>query len=575
MNSATSLQVMDLTSLRAVLADLRQQIIPSRFEIAQQPDSQTIQIGLRTLKGMNWLELSWLAYAPRLVQISTPSRQGSESTLAQQIQHALNHMALVELKQKGFERIVEFGLSIRPGEPIQKTLVLELMGRHSNLLLLDQSRRVITLGRQIREHQSRKRPIATGDMYVPPPPMQGIAPSQQETLERWKKRLCLVPANLQKALQSNYQGISPSLALQIAGNDYQSARELLDMSVINITNKQWHALHERWRLWLNNLESENLVLVFTGPTPYRVWKAQSSTCKKEGTSLSLGNYYKSHLDSKKLTQISEELQKKLLKMSKVEQDSLITQQSLLATTYGSNSLQKQADQLLSMPSPKKSIIEKAQKLYLKAKKLRRSIPLIEGRIIYHEKRIEVIEEIQSFLDILTSHSWEDKEESSQVITHLTHELDELLLAQRKSKREKRHGHKNTKLRPLEIISPTGLVIQIGRNHRQNEWISLQKANKGDLWFHAQECPGSHVVLKSSAGLAEEEDLQVSADLAAFFSRAKENQKVPIVTTSTDQLKRVPGAAPGTVNHSKSRICWGEPSKGIDYIKNSIPKSPTI
>ena len=90
MDSATALQVMDLPSLRAVLADLRQQIIPSRFEIAQQPDSQTIQIGLRTLKGINWLELSWLAYAPRLVQISSPSLLGSESTLAKQIQHTLH-----------------------------------------------------------------------------------------------------------------------------------------------------------------------------------------------------------------------------------------------------------------------------------------------------------------------------------------------------------------------------------------------------------------------------------------------------------------------------------------------------
>ena len=78
----TSLQQMDLTTLRAVLWDLRQRIVPSRFEKAQQPDPGTIQLGFRSLKGMIWLELSWQADAPRLVEVQAPPRNGSGSTLA-------------------------------------------------------------------------------------------------------------------------------------------------------------------------------------------------------------------------------------------------------------------------------------------------------------------------------------------------------------------------------------------------------------------------------------------------------------------------------------------------------------
>ena len=105
------------------------------------------------------MELSWQADAPRLVQIPPPRRLGAGSTLAQQVQHSLRQMALTDLVQSGFERVVEFHLAPRPGDPVQRVVVLELMGRHSNLLLLDQRRQVIALGRQVRDHQSRVRPI--------------------------------------------------------------------------------------------------------------------------------------------------------------------------------------------------------------------------------------------------------------------------------------------------------------------------------------------------------------------------------------------------------------------------------
>ena len=109
-----ALQVMDLSSLRAVLSELRKEVLQSRFEKVQQPEPHTLQLGLRTLKGLVWLELSWRADCPRLVKITPPPRLGSGSTLAQQIQHGLRQMALIELKQKGFDRVVECGLAHRP-----------------------------------------------------------------------------------------------------------------------------------------------------------------------------------------------------------------------------------------------------------------------------------------------------------------------------------------------------------------------------------------------------------------------------------------------------------------------------
>jgi len=234
---------MDLTTLRAVLSDLRPKLLPSRFEKAQQPDPATLQLGFRSLQGMLWLELSWQADAPRLVQIPPPPRQGAGSTLSQQIQHSLRQMALIELVQTGFERVVEFRMAPRPGDAVQRVLVLELMGRHSNLLLLDEQRQVVALGRQVRDHQSRVRPIGTGDAYLPPPPLQGQAPSSTEGFERWRERLRLLPLPLRKALPQAYQGISPPLARQLAGELLATSVEQLEhphgVSCIAIGRPGW------------------------------------------------------------------------------------------------------------------------------------------------------------------------------------------------------------------------------------------------------------------------------------------------------------------------------------------------
>jgi len=561
------LQAMDLSSLRAVLAELRSELLPSRFEKVQQPEPHTLQLGLRTLKGLVWLEFSWRADCPRLVRIPPPSRLGSGSTLAQQLQHGLRQMALIELKQNGFERVVECGLAHRPGEPIQRTLVLEMMGRHSNLLLLDHQRQVITLGRQVRSNQSRVRPIGTGDVYVSPPPMQGMEANSKESLNHWRERLCLVPTKLRKALQQCYQGISPVLALQLADSDAQKANSLLELSVLEITDKQWQRLYQRWSQWLLCLEEDRFSLAFDGPSPYRVWDwdtNSSTSANTNGISLALGSYYRKHLDAQALNQLAKDLQKRLLQSRQREEQALDEQQRRLNETSSSSSFQQQADSMLCLPSPSKDLINQAQKLYRKAKRFRRSVPVLKERLEHHQQRLLLIEGSEMFLEDLLAANWEEQGERLIRLRELQQELDDLLISQSRN-RQKRNRRNQQPPKPLELTTPGGLVIQVGRNHLQNDWISLRQARPGDLWFHAQECPGSHVVLKASNGLAEEIDLQLAADLAAHFSRAKGNHRVPVMMVSTSNLQRIPGAGPGTVRYREGSVYWAEPERGRKHL----------
>ena len=557
----STLQVMDLTSLRAVLADLRAQIIPSRFEKAQQPNQQSLQLGFRTLKGMVWLELSWQADAARLVQIPSPSRIGSGSTLAQQVQHGLRQLALVDLEQRNFERVVLFHFAPRPGEVSVRTLVLELMGRHSNVLLLDDQKRITAIARQVRQHQSRVRPLSTGDPYIPPPALQSLPPSCEEPFEQWRRRLTLVPVDLGKALRDTYQGISPVLTKQLINfsSKHQAPIPLsASTPVEEISDKQWQLLHTRWRRWLTQLSGDDFILQLDEAGGYRVWNDPAdSSSNSESLSLRLGLYYRKHLNERQLLKESQDLQQLLEQSRQREQAQRLEQVQRLKATGGADDLQRQADAILCQAAPDRGSIEQAQKLYQRAKRLRRSIPLIEERLVHHDQRLALIDGSAGFLADLMQADWDEAGDRNQQLLELKVELEELLTPRR---RRSRSGPPPGQPQPLEIRSQHGLVIQVGRNHRQNEWISLRQARAGDLWFHAQECPGSHVVLKASEAAAGEPDLQLAADLAAWFSRAKGNRRVPVVMTGVEHLQRIPGTAPGTVRHRQAELVWAEPDR---------------
>ena len=563
-------QVMDLTSLRAVLADLRARLLPSRFEKAQQPDPQTLQLGFRTLRGMIWLELSWKAEVPRLVEITAPPKQGAGSTLAQQIQHGLRQLALTELDQEGFERVVHFQLAPRPGQPPQRTLVLELMGRHSNVLLLDERQRITAIARQVRSHQSRIRPIGTGDAYSPPPALQGIAPRLDEPEQRWRQRLELLPLSLEKAMRSAYQGISPVLAKQLAGEDEDAGRARLATSVHALSEREWQMLFQRWQSWLKALETDGFELLFDGPNSYRVWKPASAvpsagpvledlSTPEQPLSLRLGEYYATVLQRQDLNRATQDLQKQLKQLRTREEALMADQRAGLEETGAADDLQQQGDALLCQLSPNRETIDRAQKLYGRARKLRRAVPALKERLQHHQSRLVLLEGSESFLEELTGADWDGLEARTQSLLDLREELDDLL-APKRLRRRRRQGSRRVDPQPLEIRSQAGLLIQVGRNHRQNDWISLRRARPGDLWFHAQECPGSHVVLKASAGFADEDDVTLAADLAAWFSRARGNRRVAVVRAPVEHLQRIAGAALGTVQHKDGEVVWAEPDR---------------
>jgi predicted ribosome quality control (RQC) complex YloA/Tae2 family protein len=556
---------MDATTLRAVLAELRPVLLPARFEKAQQADGQTVQLGFRSLRGSFWLELSWQPEAPRLLAIPPPPRRGEGSTLARQLQHGLRGLALVSLEQVGWERVVELAFAPRPGEPARRWLVVELMGRHSNLFLLDEDRRVIAPGHQVRPEQSRQRPIGTGDPYRPPPPLTGEPPRLGEDEASWKRRLCLVPLPLGRALREAYQGISPALARQLtAGLEPTAAADgppLLERPVHDLRPEQWQALRQRWQRWLAAVEGERFRVTGEGASDFRCWEPGAPPDSDPGSAAGaeplainrwLARYYGERLGERRRERQREVLRQRLEAALARERRGLELQEEALAAAEGSEELQQRADQLLCQPQPDRGQIEAAQKLYRQARRLRRSVQAITPRLAEHRQRLAWLESSLTFLE-----QAETEAELAALEEELASDLPERGSGRR---RQRRAGSDAAALRPLELRTASGVRLQVGRNHRQNEWISLRQARRGDLWFHAQECPGSHVVLKGSEQLPGEADLSAAADLAAHFSRGRGNARVPVVMVPAEELQRIPGAAAGTVRHRGGTILWGEPDR---------------
>ena len=221
-------QIMDITSIKSVLHELSKKVLPSRFETAQQPESNIIQFCLRGIDSQTWIEVSWHSDSARILKIKRPEKIGAESTLSKQLRFGLKYMALISIEQDKFERVIKFGFAKKPGDELNKYLVFELMGKHSNIFYLDKNQKIIAVGKQIKSNQSSFRTISTGSFYSEPPKNMKKEPSSKESYESWKDSISTIPESLKYCLINTYQGVSPILTKQI------EALSNLSLSLIHI-----------------------------------------------------------------------------------------------------------------------------------------------------------------------------------------------------------------------------------------------------------------------------------------------------------------------------------------------------
>lgn len=209
-------------------------------------------------------------------------------------------------------------------------------------------------------------------------------------------------------------------------------------------------------------------------------------------------------------------------------------------------------------APDKNIIQNAQGLYKQNQKLKRAKLAVQPLLEEVKNEVNYLQQIATILTQL------DYQETEDLIT--LQEIKTELISQKYIEDSQYRGNNNIEeSNPRRYQTPSGYEVLIGRNNRQNDILTFRTATDYDLWFHAQEISGSHVLLRLSAGdVPDDQDLQYTANLTAYYSQGRESDQVPVIYTKPNHVYKPKGAKPGMVIYTKETVIWGKPSIFLGY-----------
>ncbi|XGB40954.1 MAG: NFACT family protein [Nodosilinea sp. LVE1205-7] len=570
------MQPFDFTTLIAVVQDLRNHWMPSRCEQVVQWDTTSLALALRTLNQQVWLTLSWHPQAARLHLGEAPPRGQDTFTFSRQLKHQLNQLALVAIEPIApWERVLDLQFGPRPGDQPQWHLYVEIMGKYSNVILVNAQNQIVTAAHQVSEQQSRVRPIQTGDIYRVPPALMGGLPSRQESQQAWQDRLTLIPNRLSQMLMQSYAGLSSALVRSLLAKAELETDPFSD----HLRQADWNRLFAVWQHWLLTLETGNFHPALT-PDGYTMLGGDQPT----GMTIHqvLHQYYGDQLNRQQFKQLKNQLQQRLKgSLTKLQQKISVFDQRLQESNQA-DQYRRQADLLMAYGhqwqpgltqmvledfitgeavaiaiDPDKTAIQQAQRFYKQHQKLNRARTAIAPLLAEVKAELDYLQQVEAALTELTDYT---EPADLEILTDIRNELiqQNYLAAPDYGSGHQRPG-KTEAFR--HCLSPDGLTVLIGRNNRQNDQLVSSIATDYDLWFHSQEIPGSHVLLRVDPGqVASDRDRQYAADLAAYFSRARQADQVPVVYTQPRHLYKPRGARPGMVIYKQEIVIWGQPRR---------------
>jgi predicted ribosome quality control (RQC) complex YloA/Tae2 family protein len=587
------LQQVDFTTLTAICRELRQDWLPARLEQVYQCDRYTVQLGLRTLDQRSWLSLCWHPQAARLCLADPPPRIPDTFTFSQQLRHQLQGLALVSLEPIApWERVIDLQFAQRPGEPALWHLYVEVMGKYSNLILTNAEDLIVTAAHQVSRQQSRVRPIQTGQPYFPPPGLLENVPSLSEPELGWQQRVALIPGPLQRQLLQSYRGLSSTLvkAMLVKANlDPQ-------ISTVNLTPEDWHRLYQVWQSWLWALQNQDFRPggLAEGYTVLG-WGIQQPAHSVQSL---IHEYYQNQCDRQEFTQLQQQLNQKLQHLLAKLRHKAQDFSDRLTQADAADQFRQQADLLmahlqhwqpgmtsLELPDfstgqpvkltldPQKNAIQNAQRLYKRHQKLKRTRANLEPLEREVEQEIQYLEQVEAaVLQCVPSPGQPGHRPPNQAdLLTLMDIREELVqqnyLAQPETRRSSGSKTTESKTDFLRYPTPGGLELWMGRNNRQNDQLTFRLAGEYDLWFHAQEIAGSHVLLRSPAGThPQAPDLQMAANFAAYYSRSRQSNQVPVIYTQPKSVYKPKGAKPGIAVYKHEQVIWGYPQQAEAWLQ---------
>ncbi|MEH2206994.1 MAG: NFACT family protein [Nostoc sp.] len=577
------MQPVDFTTLTAACSEIRANWLPSRLEQVYQRDRYTIAMALRTLQQRDWLQISWHPQAAHICIGDPPPRSPDTFTFSQQLIHQLGGLALVAIEAIApWERVIDLQFARRPGESALYHVYAEIMGKYSNVILTDANNIIITAAHQVSQQQSSVRPIQTGQPYETPPKLTGTVPSLSESQERWQERVSLVPGAIKRQLLKSYSGLSAAL-LELM---LLEANITPETSTDTLNPDDWRRLFERWQEWLQALDSKEFQPAWT-KDGYTVmgWGAVE---KVKNIQELLNHYYSNQINEQLFSQLRHQLSQKLNNILTKLRNKAQTFQTRLQQSDRADEYRQKADLLMAhlqnwepgmkeiiladfdtnLPiaialQPDKNAVQNAQSLYKQYQKLKRARAAVEPLLLEVQTEIEYLEQVEAAIGQI------DNYQTAEDLRALE-EIREELIGQKyleDPEYRSRSANEPPSTNFHRYLTPNGFEVLIGRNNRQNDQLTFRVAGDYDIWFHAQEIPGSHVLLRLEPGaVAEEADLQFVANLAAYYSRARQSDQVAVVYTQPKHVYKPKGAKPGIAIYKQETILWGKPQLTIQNSK---------
>lgn len=572
---------LDAICLRAVLNELRPKLIGARIDKVQQPARDQIVLLLR---GNLRLLLNAGANQPR-IQLTNILRDNPAQPpmFCMLLRKHLVGARVLAIEQPDLERMVILTLQCTDefGEISQKQLVLECMGRRSNLVLLDAQGRIVECLRRVDADLSAARQLLPGLFYRLPTPLDKLSLlSQEEDSIALARRGGEEEAAVDKWVLDHYTGISPLIARELAFR----AGGATDVRFGALNGAQRETLTQEFADTASAIKEDRYtpVILYRDGKPvdftYRriaQYGAETQVETRESFSQMLDEFY----DARERQELSARRGRELAHAASVARDRMARKAENLKRDYAATQKRDefrlrgdlitanlyrmkggervlQAENyyedgcpLIDIPlDPLLTPQQNAAKNYKQYNKLKTAE-------FHLREQIEKAENERAYLESVLQEL--AQAETEQEFAEIRRELQETNYLKKSSgKKEQKRA-----FAPRTFQTSGGLEVLVGRSNVQNDQLT-KKADKRDYWFHTQHIHGSHVILRCAGLTPGDEDLREAAMLAAYFSQAKESSGVGVDYCPVKFVKKPAGARPGMVTYDNYRTLYVTPEEGL-------------
>ena len=553
----------DGITVAAVVKELNDRIVPGRVAKISQPERDALIITVKTADGQYRLLMSADASLP-LVYLCSNNKPAPVTAPAfcMLLRKYLGSARIMEISQPGLERIIRirFEHYDEMGDLKYKTLVCEIMGKHSNIILLDENEKIIDAIKRVSAMVSSVREVLPGREYF----VAGGDKKQDPLKADREDFLKGAKAGRDAAgcLMDLYSGISPLMASEIVR--LSGIDDRMDAAALNISAPDKDALFMSFDkvmgrvrslsfdpcIYYDKDEPKEFSAINTGAYP--------ESCAYESMSALLEDYYSKKeavvrirqrsTDLRHIVQTAVERTVKKLKLQEKQLADTEKREKLklcgeLLTAYAyqieSGTREYEALNYYDNTTLKRSLdpdlspMENAGRYFDKYQKQKRTYEALSEQVNITRNELMHLESVQLSLDIAR------REED---LNEIRKELSDTGYIKKKNseKKEKKSG------KPLHYVTEDGYHIYVGKNNYQNDEISFKLADGGDWWFHAKKVPGSHVLVKCGGKELPDKVFEQAAALAAYYSSASQQDKCEVDYLKKKELKKPAGAAPGFV-----------------------------